>query len=72
MHCHVQPREAVPPRHEQVQLEIHNFLQAVDSYPARVAKEPSISFRQHLCSFFAPARDDRRDKRPGRHEPVEP
>jgi hypothetical protein len=64
MHYHVQPREIVSPRHEQVQLEIHNFLQAVDSYPARVAKEPSISFRQHLCSFFVPAR---RENRPSRH-----
>jgi hypothetical protein len=68
MHYHVQPRAIVPPRIGQIQVqeEIENFLQAVDSYPARVAKEPRVSFRQHLCGFFAPARDDR-DNRPRRH-----
>jgi hypothetical protein len=35
------------------QQEIQNFLRAVDSYPARVAKEPRVTFRQHLCSIFA-------------------
>ncbi|MGA7927837.1 MAG: hypothetical protein WCA20_17855 [Candidatus Sulfotelmatobacter sp.] len=56
-----QPREVVPLRSEQVQEEIQSFLQAVDSYPARVAKEPSVSFHQHLSSIFA-ARNDRRDR----------
>jgi hypothetical protein len=63
MHCHVQPRVIVPPRNEQVQAEIQGFLHALDSYPARVAKEPRISFHQHLCSFFAVAHDDRRENR---------
>jgi hypothetical protein len=64
MHYHVQPREIVPPRNAQVcnaqvQEEIQNFLLALDSYPDRVAKEPRVSFHQHLCSFFAAAHDDR-------------
>ncbi len=63
MHYHVQPRETVPPRNEQVQMDIQNFLRALDSYPARVAKEPRISFQQHLSSFFAPAHDDQRSNR---------
>jgi hypothetical protein len=65
MHWQVQPRE-------QVHEEIQNFLHALDSYPARVAKEPRINFQQHLSSFFA-AHDDsdtddkRRDQRTRRH-----
>jgi len=66
MRYHVQPREIVPLRNQQVQLEIRNFLQAVDSYPARVAKEPGISFHQHLCGFFATG-DPRHAAQPRRH-----
>jgi hypothetical protein len=57
----IQPREVVHLRSEQVQEEIQSFLEAVDSYPARVAQEPSVSFHQHLCSIFA-ARNDRSDR----------
>jgi hypothetical protein len=71
MQYDVQPRATVPPRigEVQVQEEIQNFLRALDSYPARVAKEPRVSFQQHLCSYFAPVRheNDRRDNRPRRH-----
>jgi hypothetical protein len=65
MQYQVQPREIVVHRSEQVRVreEIQNFLQALDSYPARVAKEPGISFHQHLCSFFAPAHDERHGSR---------
>jgi len=68
MHYHVQPREIAPPRDRKVQVqeEIQSFLQALDSYPARVAKEPKVSFHQHLCSFFAGSREDRHDNRPRR------
>jgi hypothetical protein len=41
----------------EVQEEIQNFLRAVDSYPARVAKEPSVTFQQHLGSIFAASSD---------------
>lgn len=75
----VEPKEIAPPRsahvriihgHGEVQEEIQNFLQAVNSYAARVAKEPHISFQQHLSSIFAVRYDDdaeRGDSRPRRH-----
>jgi len=53
MQHHVQPRENVLHRNEQVSEEIQKFLSAVDSYPDRVAKEPGLSFRRHLSSLFA-------------------
>lgn len=56
MYHHVQPREGDPPRNEQTFEEIEKFLQAVDSYPDRIAKEPGISFRRHLSSLFKPSR----------------
>ncbi len=65
MRVQIQPGQIQPPvapsRNVQVQREIENFLRALDSYPARVAREPRVSFRQHLCSVFAAARDRRRD-----------
>jgi hypothetical protein len=70
MHCPIQPREVVAPHsrvvplvRSQVREEIQNFLHALDSYPARVAKEPRVSFHQHLCSLSTASRDDRRDHR---------
>jgi hypothetical protein len=77
MHYPIQPRESVAVCREsvplvgaQVRQEIQNFFRALDSYPARVAKEPRLSFHQHLCSLFAasPGRgsDDRRETRPRR------
>ena len=76
MQHQVQPREIAPPRGAQVRIvqgeveeEIQDFLQAVNSYPARVAKEPRLSFQQHLSSIFAARNDehDRRDRSPRRH-----
>jgi hypothetical protein len=57
----IAPGKIVSLRSEQVQEEIQSFLEAVDSYPARVAKEPGVSFHQHLSSIFA-TRNDRRDR----------
>ena len=37
------------------QREIENFLQAVESYPDRFAREPYLSFQQHLCSIVTGA-----------------
>jgi hypothetical protein len=34
----------------QAREEIRKFLQALDSYPSRVSKEPEISFEQHRDS----------------------
>src|SRR5271166_5555683 len=59
MQHHVQPRGSAPPRSEQVQEEIQNFLRAIDSYPTRFAKEPRISFQRHLRSFFSTGHEDR-------------
>jgi hypothetical protein len=56
-----------------VEEEIQDFLQALNSYPARVAKEPRVSFQQHLSSIFAGRNyndsetDDRRSRNPRRH-----
>ncbi len=33
---------------EQARLEIEGFLQALQSYAARAAEEPDITFEQHL------------------------
>lgn len=60
MRNHVQPRESVQLRDEQVRREIRGFLRAVDSYPERVAKEPRISFQQHLCGIFEATQPARR------------
>jgi hypothetical protein len=69
VHYQVQPTEIAPPRGEQVHEEIQKFFLALDSYPARVAKEPRIRFHQHLSSIFAARSSDkdtekaRRDQR---------
>jgi hypothetical protein len=68
MHQQIQPSETSAPHSPQVRLQVHgeakeeiqNFLRAVDSYPARVAREPRVTFQQHLCSIFA-ARSNRDD-----------
>ena len=52
MHHHVQPREGEPLRNERASEEIKKFLRALDSYPDRVAKEPSLSFQRYLSSLF--------------------
>jgi hypothetical protein len=38
-------------REREVQREIDSFLRAVSSYPDRFAREPYLSFRQHLSSI---------------------
>jgi hypothetical protein len=85
MYQQIQPREVAPPMGAalhvrvakdkdkgEVQQEIQKFLRAVNSYPARVAKEPRLTFQQHLSSIFAAGSDDvkaddRRDRSPRRH-----
>lgn len=34
------------------QGEIETYLKALSSYPDRVARDPQLSFEQHLCSFI--------------------
>lgn len=55
---HVQPRESVLHRNEQVSEEIKIFLGALDSYPDRAAAKPGISFRRYLFSLFKAPRKD--------------
>jgi hypothetical protein len=38
-------------RELEVQQEIDSFLRAVSSYPDRFAREPYLSFQQHLSSI---------------------
>jgi hypothetical protein len=38
-------------RGREVQQEIEHFLKALDSYPDRFAREPHLSFEQHLFSL---------------------
>lgn len=37
---------------EQVHVEIQTFLLALDSYPARVAANPNITFEEHCVSLL--------------------
>lgn len=39
------------PRKYEVQQEIDSFLRAINSYPDRFAREPYLSFQQHLSSI---------------------
>jgi hypothetical protein len=39
---------------EQVRLEIQIFLQALKSYPDRAAKQPKITFQEHLYALVSP------------------
>lgn len=41
---------------EQVRAEIEIFLRALDSYPARFAANPEITFEEYRASLMPPAR----------------
>jgi len=52
-------------REQEVKQEIENFLHALNSYPDRFAREPRLSFHEHLfdietASHQAPGRDRHR------------
>jgi hypothetical protein len=53
-------------REHEVQQEIDSFLRALSSYPDRFAREPSLSFQQHLSSIGTTVRPPRTDEDPGR------
>jgi hypothetical protein len=55
---YIQPRENASSRNDRTQQEIQNFLLAVRSYPDCAAKDPGLTFRQHLSSVLA-SNDDR-------------
>lgn len=58
MQYQVQPPENARSRNEQARQEIVNFTAAVDSYPARAAKKPRLTFRQHLLNLLRTARKE--------------
>jgi len=59
MRHHVQPRKKLVRRNQQASEEIQKFFTAVDSYPERVAQEPSLSFRRHLSTLLEASPDRR-------------
>ena len=40
-------------RGEGAQLSVEKFLKALNSYPDRFARDPQLSFEQHLCRVMA-------------------
>jgi hypothetical protein len=48
---HVQPRELVFECDERARMEIEMFLKALDSYPKIFARNPRITFKQHLIDM---------------------
>jgi hypothetical protein len=49
-------------RENEVQREIDGFLRAVNSYPDRFAREPYLSFQQHLSNVVTAEPPPRRDE----------
>jgi hypothetical protein len=49
-------------REHEVQREIDSFLRAISSYPDRFAREPYLSFQQHLSSIVTAAHLPSTDK----------
>ena len=47
---------------DEVQREIDSFLRAVRSYPDRFAREPYLSFQQHLCNIVTGAHSPSTDE----------
>jgi hypothetical protein len=55
-------RVSDPERENEVQREIDGFLRAVNSYPDRFAREPYLSFEQHLSNVVTAEPPPRRDE----------
>ena len=49
-------------REYEVQQEIDSFLRAIRSYPDRFAREPYLSFQQHLSSIVTTVDPPRADE----------
>lgn len=67
MQPQIQSCEIRLPRNDRSRADITSFLQAVDSYPARVAEQPSLTFHQHLRTFL----DSSGSRRRGGNRPDE-
>ena len=48
---------------EPARQEILHFIAAIDSYPARAAKNPRLTFQQHLGCILAAARKNSPNRR---------
>jgi hypothetical protein len=77
VHDQVQSRPMLALRSEPVpfvqaegraQDEIRKFFQALDSYSARAAREPGVTFHQHLRSIFTTGDGIQRRPARARHE----
>ncbi len=55
-------RVSDPARESEVQQEIESFLRAIRSYPDRFAREPYLSFQQHLSSIVTTTHSPRADE----------
>jgi hypothetical protein len=53
-------------REHEAQQEIDSFLRALNSYPDRFAREPYLSFQQHLSSIVTAAHPRGTDDDPRR------
>jgi len=49
-------------REHEAQQEIDRFLRALSSYPDRFAREPDLSFQQHLSSIVTAAHSPSTDE----------
>jgi len=49
-------RKAQVPNDEQVFQEMQDFLRALESYPARFASDPTITFEQHRTNLIPVAK----------------
>ena len=50
-------------RDQDVKQEIENFLHALNSYPDRFAREPRLSFHEHLFNIETASQPPSRDRR---------
>jgi hypothetical protein len=52
-------------RQREVQREIENFMRALSSYPDGFARDPYLSFEQHLCGIATERGSVREERRRG-------
>lgn len=46
---------------EQVRMEIQTYLHALDSYPERFARNPSLTFEEYCSSLIPPGKTEGRN-----------
>jgi hypothetical protein len=77
VHYQVQPRPMLERRSEPVPVvqaqgrakeEMRKFFQAIESYSARAAREPGVTFHQHLRSIFTTGDGTHRQSAPARRQ----